>query len=72
MSLKPQSARPIPAETARGAEAAFPKRNVYMRMRDQFGDLYADGTFADLFLERGQPAESPAAASIGNTPWVWT
>jgi hypothetical protein len=46
MSLKPQSARPIPAETVRVAEAAFPKRNVHMRLRDQFGDLYADGTLS--------------------------
>ena len=64
MSLKPQSVRPIPAETARVAEAAFPKRNVYMRMRDKFGDVYADGTFADLFPERGQPAESPAGLAL--------
>src|SRR5512137_280758 len=64
MSLKPQSARPIPAETVRVAEAAFPKRNVYMRMRDQFGELYADGTFADLFSERGQPAQSPADLAL--------
>ena len=64
MSLKPQAVRPIPAETARVAEAAFPKRNVYMRMRDQFGELYADGTFADLFPERGQPAESPACLAL--------
>ena len=64
MSLKPHSARPIPAETARVAEAAFPRRNVYMRMRDQFGELYADGTFADLFPARGQPAESPACLAL--------
>ena len=64
MSLKPQSVRPIPIDTARVAEAAFPKRNVSMRMRDQFGELYADGTFADLFPERGQPAESPARLAL--------
>ena len=64
MSLKPHSARPIPAETARVAEAAFPKQNVYMRMRDQFGELYADETLADLFPERGQPAASPACLAL--------
>ena len=47
MSLKPRSAQSIPAETVRVAETAFPKPNVYMRMRDKFGALYADDTFAD-------------------------
>lgn len=64
MSLKPQSGQSIPAETVRVAETAFPKPNVYMRMRDKFGALYADGTFADLFPERGQPAESPACLAL--------
>ncbi len=64
MSLKPQATRPIPAETARVAEAAFPKRNAYMRLRDHLGELYADDTFADLFPERGQPAASPACLAL--------
>ena len=64
MSLKLQPSNAIPAETVRVAEAAFPKRNVYMRMRDEFGPLYSDDTFAELFPSRGQPAESPARLAL--------
>ena len=64
MSLKPNTNTPIPPETERVAEAAFPKRNGYMCMRDKFGSLYSDDTFAGLFPERGQPAESPARLAL--------
>ena len=59
MSLHPAPIGPIPEETARVARAAFPKGNVYMRMRDEFGSLYEDGAFVALFPTRGQPAEAP-------------
>jgi transposase len=36
MSLHPQVLCPIPEETARVARAAYPKGNVYMRIRDEF------------------------------------
>jgi transposase len=64
MSLKPQTFNPIPKETVRVAEAAFPKPNVYMRMRDKFGSLYTDDTFAELFPAQGQPAQSPACLAL--------
>ena len=64
MTLKPHTFHPIPPETVRVAELAFPKRNVYMRMRDQFGSLYEDEAFAGLFPARGQPAESPACLAL--------
>jgi transposase len=53
MTLKPQTANQLPEETARVAKAAFPKPNVSMRMRDEFGHLNRDETFAGLFSERG-------------------
>jgi len=65
MSLQPQTTGPIPDETQRVARAAFPKGNVYMRMRDELGAVYTDGPFAELFPRRGQPAESP-----GRLAWV--
>ncbi|HLF29240.1 MAG TPA: transposase [Anaerolineae bacterium] len=65
MSLQPQTTDLIPDETQRVAHAAFPKGNVYMRMRDEFGEVYTDGCFAELFPRRGQPAESP-----GRLAWV--
>ena len=59
MSLQPHVVYLIPEETARVARAAFPKGNVYMRMRDTLGMVYDDQTFAALFPPQGQPAESP-------------
>ncbi len=59
MSLKPQELGPIPEETARVARAAYPKGNVFMRMRDELGVIYQDEVFAPLFSHTGQPAEAP-------------
>jgi transposase len=59
MSLQPQEVPPIPDETRRIARAAFPKGNVYIRMRDALGAIYQDQLFAPLFPTRGQPAASP-------------
>jgi transposase len=42
MSLNPQSSYPIPESTERVARAAFPKGNLYMRMRDELGEIYQD------------------------------
>ena len=65
MSLDPQTSYPIPEDTQRVARAAFPKGNLYMRMRDELGDIYHDARFAELFPSRGQKAESP-----GRLAWV--
>jgi transposase len=65
MSLHPHENTHIPEETQRVAHAAFPKGNLYMRMRDELGEIYTDNTFADLFPGRGQPAEAP-----GRLAWV--
>ena len=65
MSLQPQTTDPVPDETQRVARAAFPKGNRYMRMRDELGEVYTDGLFAELFPRRGQPAKSP-----GRLAWV--
>jgi len=59
MSLKPEPIGPVPEETARIARAAFPKGNLYLRLRDELGTLYQDDLFTDLFPSRGQPAEAP-------------
>jgi transposase len=59
MSLKPEELGPIPEETARVARAAYPKGNVFMRMRDELGTIYQDEAFAHLFSHTGQPAEAP-------------
>jgi len=59
MSVSIQDVIAVPEETARVAREAFPKGNVYMRMRDELGIMYHDGDFAHLFSSRGRPAESP-------------
>lgn len=65
MSLDPQTNYAIPEDTRRVARAAFPKGNLYMRMRDELGEVYGDARFAELFPGRGQKAESP-----GRLAWV--
>ncbi len=57
--LKPNKISVVPGETSRVAKAAFPKGNLYLRIRDEFGALYRDEDFAELFSERGQPSLSP-------------
>jgi transposase len=59
MSLRSEPIPDVPEETARVARAAFPKGNQYLKMRDELGTFYEDADFADLFLNRGQPAFSP-------------
>ena len=59
MSLHPEPIPPVPEETARVAHAAFPKGNIYLKIRDNLGSIYIDEDFADLFSVQGQPAQSP-------------
>jgi transposase len=59
MSLKSLPIPPIPEETARVAQAIFPRGNVIMQLRDALGRVYTDEAFADLFPTHGQPAFSP-------------
>jgi transposase len=59
MSLHPQPVPSVSEETARVAHAAFPRDTLYLRMRDEFGAIFADEDFAALFPTRGQPAEAP-------------
>ncbi len=42
MSLQPREIPPVPEETQRVARAAFPKGNVYVRLRDEIGTLFDD------------------------------
>lgn len=64
MSLKPCPVLPVPAETARVAQAAFPNGNRYLTLRDRFGPLFQDEDFADLYSDRGQPAYSPSRLAV--------
>jgi transposase len=64
MSLKPSIIDPIPEETVRVARPAFPKGNLYLSMRDEFGAVFADADFTALYPERGQPAFSPRRLAL--------
>jgi transposase len=57
--MRPKPIRPVPEDTARVAEAAFPKGNLYMHMRDVLGTIYDDEDFSELFEVRGRPAIAP-------------
>jgi transposase len=59
MSLAPKPILTVPEETARVAYAAFPKGNIYIRIRDRLGVFFVDEQVESLFSERRQPALSP-------------
>ena len=65
MSLQPRMVFQIPVETQRVARAAFPQSTLCLRIADGLGPIYEDEQFADLFPQRGQPAEAP-----GRLAWV--
>jgi hypothetical protein len=58
MTLHRQNEFSIPEETARVARAAYPKGNVYMKMRDALGTIYQDEAFAHVFPQNGRPVEA--------------
>lgn len=64
MSLKPIDLTPVPSETARVARAAFPKGNLYLKLRDELGTIFQDETFTTFFSARGCPARSPARLAL--------
>src|SRR5918992_1488288 len=59
MSLKPSPPQPVPEETARVAQAAFPAGNPYLTFRDALGPLFQDEDFTALFPPCGQPGLPP-------------
>lgn len=57
--LKPNSTCNVPEETLQVARAAFPKANLYLRLREAFGTLYQNEDFRELFPATGRPALPP-------------
>ena len=64
MSLRAPLFYLIPEQTAKIAQAAFPKGNPSMRMRDALGPIYTNPDFAHLFPNDGQPAQAPAQLAL--------
>jgi transposase len=48
---------PVPEAMAAVVQAAFPKGNLYVDLRTEFGTLYEQDLFADLYADRGHPIE---------------
>jgi transposase len=59
MSLSPSVIGPVPEQTARIARAAFPKGNLYLKLRDELGTLFDDRDFVELFSKRWHPWHAP-------------
>ena len=66
MSLRPEPLPSIPDTTAAAVRAAFPKGNLYVDLRAEFGTLYEDQLFADLYPPRAAPSKCPPGA------WRWS
>ncbi len=64
MSLHQQVTYLVPDDTARVARAAFPRGNLYLRLYDALGSIFADQDFAALFPTRGQPAVPPVRLAL--------
>src|SRR5215207_8332051 len=59
MSLKPMPIPSVPADTVRVARAAFPKGNLYLKLRERVGTIIHDEDFAPLFAKDGAPGLPP-------------
>jgi hypothetical protein len=57
MSLRPRPLPLVPEATAAAVQAAFPKGNLYVELRAEFGPLYDNQLFADLYPPSGRPVE---------------
>jgi transposase len=62
--LVPQYDHDIPEMTKAVAEAAFPKGNKVMKIREVLGIIFNDADFQDMFPRLGQPAESPGKLAL--------
>jgi transposase len=59
MCLHPQTIPLVPETTACIAHKAFPKGNLYLRMRDELGVFFQDQDFSALYPKRGKACEAP-------------
>jgi transposase len=65
MTLQAQDYSQIPAQTVAVAQQAFPKGNIYLKLRDKLGVLYRDAQFAELFCATsGQACYSPGQLAM--------
>jgi hypothetical protein len=59
----------VPEETARIDQLAFPKGNLYLKMRQEFPIVFQDKRFLPLFSSTGHPStDGSAPATTANSP----
>jgi transposase len=64
MSMRPRSGWQVPSLTVQVARAAFPRGTLAMTVRDELGEVFADGQFSSAFGVRGAPAASPGVLAL--------
>lgn len=64
MSIQPRTGHDIPEATSTLAKKILPEGNMYMRVRDELGEIFTDEQFATLFAVRGQPALAPGRLAL--------
>jgi transposase len=57
MALRPQSLPLVPEATAAAVHAVFPRGDLYVELRAEFGRLYDDQLFIELYPPHGRPVE---------------
>lgn len=62
MSLHPGEIPPVPEVTRRVAQAAFPRGNLYMRLRDELGTIYDDHLLPPYSQPGGSRRRRPGAS----------
>jgi transposase len=55
--LAPANPSPVPEATADAVHATSPKGALYVELRAEFGALFDDQLFADLYSPQGRPVE---------------
>src|SRR5690242_9809495 len=64
MSMRPRALPEVPEQTVVVARAAFRDGALAMRVRDELGEVFADGAFVDAFGVRGRPGISPGQLAM--------
>src|SRR3954454_7212779 len=64
MSMRPRVLPEVPTQTVAVARAAFPRGALAIRVRDELGEVFADGAFIDAFGVRGRPGISPGQLAL--------
>ena len=62
MALCPQTLPPGSVATAAAVRVAFPKGNPYVDLHAEFGTLYHDQLFAELYPPEGPLSQCPPGA----------